>query len=402
MKFPWTKETIYLDHAAATPPDQDLVRCAAAESIEYFHNPGGIHDGAVAAQRHLDSARTIAAKLLGTQSDRIIFGRGGTECCNMATSGVARALYQQLARPISILINPLEHPATLEPLLKLAAQGIVQIAEIPIDATGTVVVSELRTLMNAERPDMVVCQYVNSETGVVQPIVEIGRLILSANKNNEHQIYFICDAIQAFNYQEMNVQKLHVDVLIISGSKIYGPRSCALLYTSRNLPIIPLLAGGGQESGMRPGTTDPAQAMFLARAMERAAQKRDTEVARLAMLQSNTIDQLNKEFPDIVINSNAAVISPNIINISIPKCDSEYIVLALQKAGFAVSSQSACSARSGSRSRIIKRLWQLADRTGDDYADVRISMGRNTRPGDISNCITSLRQIATKYTSWNS
>lgn len=402
MKFPWTKQTIYLDHAAATPPDQDLVRCAAAESVEYFQNPGGIHDGAVAAQRHLENARTLAAKLLGTQSARIMFGRGGTECCNIATSGVARALFAQLDRPVVVLINPLEHPATLEPLLKLAAQGIVQITELQIDSTGTVLLSELRTSISAMRPDMVVCQYVNSETGVVQPIIEIGRLILSANKNNDNQIYFICDAIQAFNYQEMNVQKLHVDALIVSGSKIYGPRSCALLYTSPGLPIAPMLFGGGQESGLRPGTTDPAQAMFLARAMERAAQKRDTEVTRLATLQSDAIKKLKTEFPDAVINSNAAVVSPNIINISIPKCDSEYMVLALQKAGFATSSQSACSARSGTRSRIIKRLWQLEGRTGDEYADIRISMGRSTRPGDIANCITSLRQIATKYTSWNS
>lgn len=393
---------VYLDHAAATPPDPQLARAACDLMVGKYANPGGIHGAAAESAALLESARTTAAALLHASPSEITFTRGGTESCNMAVTGTIDHIYAQTNRPARVLVYPLEHPATLEPILHAVSAGKAQLVELPIDIYGRVELSETRQLMSEFNPDVLVCQYANSEIGTVQPIAELGKMILAHRKStNAAYPYFICDAIQAFQYETPNVLQLHVDMMILSGSKIYGPRSAALLYKKRTITIDPIFQGGGQEQSLRPGTTDPASAQWLVSAMQSADNLRTSESSRLRTIAESTVADITVRIPGVLHNGHPELRIPNNINISIPGVDSEYVVLALDHAGFAVSSQSACSAKSGARSRVVSRIAQLRSDPQVDYGDIRITMGRSTTAADMKRFVESLAKIVSDWRSWN-
>lgn len=416
------KKQVYLDHAAATPIDSEVLSLVSKMTEEVFGNPGSLHSGGERAKQVLNESRGKIAKLLHAGTDEVIFTRGGTEACNIMVQGFLKLL------PVGslVLVNPLEHPATLEPLLKAASEKRIALLELPLNEEG-IVTSEAVKKMLVEYPEtkLVVCQYANSEIGTINPISEIGRVILSHRKRVEtgfnpssapetktdlspslrSQPYFICDAIQAINYCNMNILQLHVDALTISGSKIYGPRSSSCLFIKRGISIEPILFGGGQERGVRAGTEDVALSASLASALEKVEQKKEEEKKRLREIQEFAFGYIQNEIPDVIINGAISEEErlPNNINISIPNCDSEYIILALDKEGFAVSSQSACSARSGTRSRIIKKLWEVQEKESSQiFADIRITMGRATTRENIKECIDQLVIARENWKKWNS
>ncbi len=423
MLFGNNKKQVYLDHAAATPIDSEVLSLVSKMTEEVFGNPGSLHSGGERAKQLLNESRGKIAKLLHAGTDEIIFTRGGTEACNIMVQGFLKNLTpnpsptkEKGAEPL-VLVNPLEHPATLEPLLRAASEKRIALLELPLDDNG-VVTSEVVKKMLAEYPEtkLVVCQYANSEIGTINPISEIGKVVLSHKKKVSTSSttgpvpepvegpYFVCDAIQAVNYCNINILQLHTDALAISGSKIYGPRSASCLFVKRGISIEPILFGGGQERGMRAGTEDVALAAGLAAALEKVELKKEEEKKRLREIQEFAFGYIQNEIPDVIINGAISEEErlPNNINISIPNCDSEYIILALDKEGFAVSSQSACSARSGTRSRIIKKLWEVQEKeSSQTFADIRITMGRTTTRENIKDCIDQLVIARENWKKWN-
>lgn len=402
FKMLFKKQSIYLDNAAATPCDPSVVSLYGSLQ-ELFYNPGALYNNALTALQSLHDSRSEIAKKLGALPDEIIFARGGTEACNIAVQGLINALYNKNQKAVHVWVNPLEHPAMLEPLLSFAAEKKVILQELPLMSGGIIDISEFKKILTTGHIcDVLVCQYVNSEVGTIQPIGDLGRLLLQHSKHTNKKSYFVCDAIQAVNYITIDVKNLHTDLLIISGSKIYGPRSGAALLVKRGTPLQKILQGGGQEMGVRPGTEDVISAAQLAQALNIATNKLESENDRLSDIQLAAFEYILKTIPEVIINGNINDRICNNINISIPNCDSEYMVLALDKAGFMVSSQSACSAKSGARSRIIKKLWELDNIPASYlYADIRISMGRTTKLNDVIKCIDEIKKISNNWHEWN-
>lgn len=353
---------IYLDHAATTPVHDDVLHKMYEVEKEVFGNPSSIHAFGREAKRYLDDARRYIASSIGAREHELIFTSGGTEANNLAIIGTALANEH---RGNHIITSAQEHHAVLNTMRYLQKLGF-HITYVPVDERGKVRVDDIaRSLM--EQTILVSIMAANNETGVKQPIEEIGQLL------SEHQAFFHTDAVQAFSSVTINVQKQEIDLLTASAHKINGPKGVGFLYVREDVTIEPLQFGGLQEREKRPGTENVVGAVGFHYAVKRAIEEQEHLVAFYKKLKETFLSTLREEQVHFSINGNIEETVPTIVNISFPDVKTDIMLANLDIEGIAASSGSACSAGTLEPSHVLQAMYKTTDER--IWNSIRFSFG---------------------------
>jgi cysteine desulfurase len=367
---------IYLDYQATTPTDPRVVEAMLPYFSRQFGNPHSRHHAyGWAAEDAVEAARRQVAALIGTQAREITFTSGATEANNIAIKGVA---VSDPARD-TIVTCATEHKCVLEACRRMQAQGL-RVVEWPVGAGGLIDLAALAAAIDT-RTALVSIMAVNNEIGVIQPLAEIGRLARAAGA------LFHTDAAQAAGKIALDVEAMNIDLLSISGHKLYGPMGIGALYVRRKpgLRLSPLFDGGGQERGLRSGTLPLPLCVGLGAACEIAGAEMAAESARVGALRDALLAALRRRLPDIGLNGDAQARVAGNLNISFPGIDAEDLIMDVKDV--AVSSGSACSSASIEPSYVLRALGLSDDLA---RASVRISLGRFTTRDEIARAAEHL------------
>ncbi|MBI4087768.1 cysteine desulfurase [Candidatus Kaiserbacteria bacterium] len=374
---------IYLDNASATPLIPE-VRVAMRGSEDTFGNPGSIHREGVAAKAALEEARKGIAHELEAKSGQIIFTSGLTESNNLAILGFARKLEMSDTELSDThwVTTSIEHSSVLEPFSEIERRGGT-VTHIEPDQRGLISAEALR---NALRPNTVFVSigWANNEIGVVQPLSELSRIIRAHPSTKP--IIFHSDAGQAPLYLSPRVHTLGIDLFSLGAGKLYGPRGTGALYVADASRLAAHIVGGGQEKGLRSGTEEVVLAAGFAAALDVVSRERAEEARRLGNLRDELAASVLSRIPDAIVNGDLKHTLPHMLNVSIPNISAEYLVLALDRAGIALSTRSACNAGE-SRSHVVAALGGSAWRAANT---LRISLGRETRARDAKRLVEAL------------
>lgn len=362
---------IYLDHAATTPVRGEVLEAMLPYFGAKFGNPSSTHRFGREARAAFDEARERIAECLGAHADEIVFTSGGTESDNLAILGPWRVRRGE-GRDV-VVTTPTEHKAVLEVAHHVAAIGGTE-RLLDVDAQGRVRDESLDAALDA-RVAVVSVMWINNETGVVQDIPAIAERARAAGA------IVHTDAVQAFGKLAIDVRALPVDLLALSGHKIGGPKGIGALYVRRGTPLTPLLHGGSQDRGRRPGTENVAAAIGLAVAAERAVAEREDEWARLEAMRDALQSTILAQVPDAVVHGLGAPRAPHILNLSVPGTDSESLLMALDLAGICASGGSACQSGSVGASHVLAAMGVPRDLAS---GALRLSLGALTTDACIA------------------
>jgi cysteine desulfurase len=381
---------IYLDHNATTPLDPRVFQAMTPFFLDAFGNAASRgHAFGFRAMRAVDQARVQVAALLGCDIKEIVWTSGATESNNLAIKGVAD-MYADVGR--HLITQTTEHKAVLDPCKKLSHQGY-EVTWLSPDSTGRVDVEELAA---AIRPDTILVSIMaaNNEIGTLQPIREIGRLC------HERGVIFHCDATQAVGKIPLNVEEDQIDLLSMSGHKLYGPKGAGVLYVRRKNPrvrLTPLFDGGGHEQGFRSGTLNVPGIVGVGCACELAMLEMPQEAPRLARLRDRLQAGIMARVDGVIVNGNEEHRLPHVTNLSFADVDGEQLLATLTR-DLAVSSGSACTSASMEPSFVLKAIGVSNELA---YSSVRFSLGATNDEKQIDfavehvvECVNRLRAIA--------
>jgi cysteine desulfurase len=355
----------YFDHNATTPVAPEVIETAVHVLTDGYGNPSSIHADGQTAKRLLESARRQVAGALNANPTEIVFTSGGTEADNLAVLGLVR----QIARPAKhVITTAIEHPAILESCRQLEREG-VEVTYLPVSPSGAIVPSDVRSSI---RPETVLVSIIhaNNETGVMQPIGEVGAIVAEVNRAG-HAVFFHSDGVQAFGKVPVDVSDLGVDLYSVSAHKCYAPKGTGALYVRKGVPLRGLQLGGRHERERRAGTENVAGAAAFGRAVQLT--NVDAEARRIAELRDQFEQQLFTSLSDIETNGDLAVRLPNTSNIYFGGIEGEALVIALDLKGFSVSTGAACSSGSIEASHVLLAMGRTADAA---RRCVRFSFGR--------------------------
>lgn len=367
---------IYLDHAATTPVRPEVREAMQPYFGERFGNPSSVHRWGREARVALDEARERLARTLGAHPDEVCFTSGGTEGDNLAILGTARAA-RAGSRNV-IVTTPIEHKAVLAAVHQATREGFAE-RLAPVGADGVVDVGRFAGLFDDEVV-LSSLMWVNNEIGTIQPLAELGQIARAAGS------LVHTDAVQAFGKLPIDVRALPVDLLTVSGHKIGAPKGIGAIFIRRGTKLEPLLHGGSQDAGRRPGTENVAAAVGLARAAELAVAEREMQWARLEAMRDALESALLERIPDAIVHGRSAPRAPHILNISVPGTDSESLLMALDLAGVACSSGSACQSGSVSASHVLTAIGVAPELA---TAAVRMSLGSLT----TEDCVARVAEL---------
>ncbi len=380
---------IYLDHAATTALDPRVFAAMQPYFSDVYGNPSSFHSVGLEAKKAVSAARKTIATLLHGHEEEVLFTSGGTESDNLAVIGVPRAAKKGLTTKFGpdvkphVITSAIEHHAVLEPLLHAQKVGEIELTVVSVNREGRVSPKDIEAALT-ERTVLVSIMLANNEIGTIQPVADIGRVLLAWRKTHATAYpYFHSDACQAAEYLDLNVELLHTDLLTLNGSKMYGPKGVGLLYVRRGVKVEPLVRGGGQERNIRSGTENVPAIVGLAKALELAQAERETESARLTVLRDRLVEGLLK-IPKSRLNGHPTERLPNSANVSFLDIEGEAAVLYLDAEGIMVSTGSACASTSLDPSHVI-----LA--TGLSYeaahGSIRFTLGHSTTEADVDRVI---------------
>lgn len=347
---------------------------------ERFFNSSALYLAARDTKKALDKARSDVAFWLGAKPGEIIFTAGATEANYLALVGVSSAVTEG-----EVIVGSTEHAAVLETAKELSAQ----IA--PVDIRGRIDLTRLRQMIS-DKTALVSIHYANNETGTIQPLKQIAKLVGDERKRRRkagerRPIYFHSDASQAAQYLDLHTNRLGVDIMTVSAAKIYGPKQVAALYIRSGTQINPVLRGGGQERGLRSGTQNVAGAVGLAAALKLVQTNRQEESDRVAELRDVMQNALPQE---ATVNGDNKHRLPNFLHISVAGRDGERLVMELDEAGVQAATGAACSANKDVPSHV---LAAMALTEGEIQGSVRFSLGRFNSRKDIDKTISIIKQI---------
>ncbi len=391
------KKKIYLDHAAATPLDQQVHKKMKKFFFSSYANASSLYRDGEDARNHIEDARKSIASVLQTTPDTIFFTSGGTESNNTAIFGVAKK-YKNDGK--HIISTGIEHASILKPLKHLEEQGF-EVTYIPVDKEGNIYAQQV---VDALREDTILVSIMqaNNEIGTILPIQEIGKKILRCRKKNNTSFpLFHTDACQATNYLDVHTDSLHVDLLSMNAGKIYGPKGIGLLYKRRGVEIEPSFFGGDQEFGLRPGTEDTASIVGFAEAAKITQAMKEKEIKRIQILRDLFWEEIRKHINDAVLNGPDIASSHRLVNnlsVSFIGADAESIILYLDAQGIQVSSGSACSVQTDEPSHVLKACVLSKDRLD---SCIRFSLGRSTTKKDILRVVKVLKKVIPQVRSMN-
>jgi cysteine desulfurase len=367
-------DPVYLDHAATTPVRDEVFEAMKPFYGPRFGNPSSTHRWGREARAALDEARERVGRCLGARPDEICFTSGGTEGDNLAILGAWRALKAKGRK--AVLTTPIEHKAILGAVHQAAREGAEE-RFLRMTADGIVDMESFDALMDDA---VAVCStmWVNNEIGTIQPVP------VMATKAKERGAFFHTDAVQAFGKVAIDAQKQQFDFLTISGHKIGAPKGIGALFIRRGTSIEPLMHGGTQDRGRRPGTENVAAAVGLARAAELTLAECEANCAQLRSLRDRLEAGILERVPDAVVHGRGADRAPHILNLSVPGTDSESLLMALDLRGIAASGGSACQSGSIDPSHVLSAIGVRPDLAS---AAIRMSLGSLTTDHSIDRVL---------------
>ncbi len=374
-----SKQLIYLDHAATTPVHPDVLGAMLPYFSEQFANPSTLYSFAQTAKAAVDTARTSVAELIGADTNEIFFTSGATEADNWAIFGVTQA---RESKGKHIITSAIEHHAVLETCESLKKRGY-SLTVLPVDHMGLVNPADVRDAITDETV-LISIMHSNNEIGVIQPIAEIGAIA------REKGIIFHTDATQSVGHVPIDVQALNVDLLSLSGHKLYGPKGVGALYIRKGTRVAKYMHGGAQEHGKRAGTTNVPGVVGLGKAAEIAAASLSEEFSRETALRNKLIGGILNSIPDCRLNGDSEKRLPNNVNVSIAGIEGESMILRLDFNGICVSSGSACTSGSLDPSHVLLGIGlphELA------HGSLRMTLGRSTTESDVDKVLEVLPGI---------
>jgi cysteine desulfurase len=363
-------DPIYLDHAATTPVRPEVRAAMEPFYGPRFGNPSSTHRWGRDARAALDEARERVARCLGARPDEICFTSGGTEGDNFAVLGAWRAARHGGRN--AVITTPIEHKAVLAAAHQAAKEGAEE-RIVDVTSQGLVDEASFAALLD-DRVAVCSVMWVNNETGVIQPVPALAARAKAAGA------LFHTDSVQAFGKFPIDLQTLPVDTLTISGHKIGAPKGIGAMFIRRGTPLEPLLHGGSQDRGRRPGTENVAAAVGLAVAAELTIAECAVEHGRLEGLRDRFEEELLGRIPDLVVHGRGAPRAPHVLNVSVPGVDGEALLMALDLRGIAASGGSACQSGNAAPSHVLHAMG-----VPDDLASsaIRFSLGCLTTPEQI-------------------
>lgn len=335
-----------MDYAATTPVHEEVISVMAQSYRNLFGNPSSIHSFGREARKHLDDARRTIAPYIHADEREIIFTSGGTEADNLAIIGTALG---NRDKGNHIITTNQEHHAVLHAVEYLERLGF-KVTYLPVNDSGVINLEDLEKALT-EETILVSIMYVNNETGVIQPIKQIGNLL------KDHQAVFHTDAVQAIGLLPVNVKEMHIDLLSASAHKINGPKGSGFLYVEESVHLQPLLYGGEQERKRRPGTENVNQIIGLAKAIQLTMEKQEENIKKYTDLKDTFVKTLEKGEINFQINGDRGKLIPTIVNISFPDTEVEKMLTNMDLEGVAASSGSACTAGSVEPSHVLLAMY---------------------------------------------
>lgn len=383
---------IYLDYNATTPVHPEIVKAMLPYYEEIFGNASSIHQFGQQARKAIDESREKIANFIGANPEEIVFTSGGTEANNFAIKGIA---YANKEKGKHIITSSIEHHAVLNPCKYLEKQGF-QVTYLPVDKYGLIDPNEVKKAIT-HQTILITIIHANNEVGTIQPIAEIGKIIQNFNnqqlKVNTQQIYFHTDAVQSIGKIPVNVDELKVDLLSLSGHKIYAPKGIGILYIRKGIRIQPLIHGGHHEKNRRAGTENVPGIIGLGKAIEIAKISMVEEKKRLTDLRNKLYTGICEKIDNVYLNGHLQERLSNTLNISFEFVEGESIILNLDMKGVAVSSGSACTSGSLEPSHVLKAM---GIKPAIAQGSIRFSLGKDNTEEDIDYVLEILPEIIEK------
>jgi cysteine desulfurase len=381
---------VYFDNNATTPVDSAVLESMLPFFSEDFGNASSIHSFGQKTRAAVEKARACVAALIAAQGAEVAFTSGGTESDNLAVFGIVDA---EPAAKKHVITTQIEHSAVMNPCQALARRG-VDVTFLPVSAAGVVNPDDVKRALRPETV-LITIMHANNEIGTVQPLEEIGRIA------SEADVWFHTDAVQSAGKVPIDVNRLGVDLLSISGHKLYGPKGAGAIYVRKGTKLQPLLFGGHHERDRRPGTENVAGIVGVGRAAEIARERLAEESARVSALRNRFEQGVLASVPNAKVNGINSPRVPNTSSITFSDLEGEALVIALDLRGLACSTGAACSSGAIAPSRVLTAIGLPA---AEARASLRFSLGRCTTDADVDfalsvipGAVEQLRELSPTY-----
>jgi len=382
--------SIYLDWAATSPPDPDVLREVEETAVRQYGNPSSPHPEGLEAHECLERKRSELAQSLGCGREELYFTSGGTESNNLALSSVLSARLEGRGRPPAVVLSGVEHPSLFAPAARFRTFGI-PVTFVPAGADGAVDPARVAEELTPDTR-LVSVMALNNETGAVQPVEEIARSVRDFAARTGRRIHFHTDAVQAFGKIEMDLAGLGVDSASLSAHKIRGPRGIGALFLSRKARLNPLVLGGEQERTVRPGTENLPGIAGFSVAARKAVEGLEQRLEKARNIMSRLIRELSRIQGAVILPQerieHPQAYSPYILAAAFPPIPGEVLVRVLGERGICVSTGSACSSSKKDRDRVLRNMGISA---ATAFSAIRISTGGATTDEHCARLIESLR-----------
>lgn len=376
---------VYLDHNATTPVHPEVLEAMLPYYKDKFGNASSIHGFGQEAKVALEESREKVAKLINAAPGEIYFTSGGTESDNLAVKGTA---FANRKKGKHIVTSQIEHHAILESCKFLEREGF-EVTYLPVDRQGFVDPDDLKKAIRKDTI-LVSIMYANNEIGTIEPVEELCKI------TKENGVYFHTDTVQAIGRIPLDVQKLNVDMLSISGHKIYGPKGVGAIYIRKGTRITPWADGGHHERSRRAGTENVPGIVGLTKATEIAGRDMEQEYEHMRNLTETFYKKLTQAIPDVFLNGHPEKRLANTLNLSFKAVEGESIILSLDLKGVAVSTGSACASGTLEPSHVLSAMGIAPEIA---QAAIRFSFGRENTSEDLEYVIGILPEIVSRLRS---
>jgi len=370
---------IYMDHAATTPLREEVLQEMMPYFTTYFGNASSVYRLGRESKSAVEKARETVANALGAETNEIYFTNGGSESDNMALKGVAEALQK---KGNHIITTKIEHHAILHTCEYLEERGF-EVTYLPVDEFGFI---DLKELEEAIRPTTILISvmFANNEIGTIEPIAEIGAIA------KKHNVLFHTDAVQAVGHVEIDVKKMNIDMLSLSGHKLNGPKGIGAIYIRKGVPIRSLIHGGAQEKQRRAGTENVAGIVGLEKAIHLAVAELKENQIHLEKIRNQLIEGILATIPDCKLNGHPTKRLPGNCNFSFSYVEGESMLLLLDHEGIAASSGSACSSGSLDPSHVLMAIGLSHENA---HGSLRLTLGYGSTEEDVQEVLKILPGI---------
>lgn len=372
-------ELIYLDHAATTPADPEVVRTMLPYFTDHFGSASTLYSIGKEARQAVDEAREKVARLIGARPDEVYFTSGGTESDNWAIVGATLA---NEAKGNHVITSKIEHHAVLEPCHFLEKRGF-EVTYLAVDPDGLVDPDEVRRAIT-DRTILISVMHANNEIGTIEPVEEIGQIA------REKKVLFHTDTVQTVGSIPVDVNAIGCDMLAISAHKLYGPKGIGAMYLRKGTRIQRFMQGGGQETNRRAGTHNVPGIVGLGKAAELARERMGEAIPRLTSLRDALTRGIFEEIPDVKLNGHRTKRLPNNVNVSFEGIEGESMILLLDMQGICVSSGSACTSGSLDPSHVLMALGMKHEQA---HGSLRLTLGRENTEEHVRKVLEELPPI---------